>query len=330
MTAIDGSAFLLHVNASMTRRGEHHHSRAAVPFLAILAVIFSVVMWGLVPVAVRHLVTTMSPEAALLLRLYPAGVLAAVVLVFVGMRPIDREDLPRILLAPLIGYVGYQILANYGQKTVPAAWTGMLFGLEPVFVALFAVLLAGEHLTQWLVAGLVLAIAGTAVLFLGSSSGIAADVGTGGLILVAVSAMGWGVFTVLLRPLLPKYGAFQLSCLTLAISAFPMLVFASPELLAAVPTMTAAQIGAVAFLAIPATFLAVAAWNFGAARMSNAAAGMFLYVQPIVAAIGGMLILGETITWPLLAGGALIIAGVAIAQFKPASVRSMTLPEEAA
>ena len=330
MARIDAHSILLHVVRLMTRRATGQHHGTAVPLLAILAVMFSVVMWGLVPVAVRHLVTTMSPEAALLLRLYPAGILAAVVLVVVGMRPIAREDWPRILLAPLIGYVGYQILANYGQKTVPAAWTGMLFGLEPVFVALFAVLLAGERLTTWLVAGLALALAGTAVLFLGSASGIAADVGTGGLILIAVSSMGWGIYTVLLRPLLPKYGAFELSCLTLAISAFPMLVFARPDVIDAVPAMTPVQIGAVAFLAIPATFLAVAAWNFGAARMSNAAAGMFLYVQPIVAALGGMLILGETITWPLIAGGALIIAGVAIGQFKPKAAWSMRSREEIA
>jgi drug/metabolite transporter (DMT)-like permease len=292
--------------------------------LAYAAVIFAVTMWGLVPVGVRHLVTTMSPEAALILRLYPAGVLAAAVLVVVGMRPIDRGDIPRIVLAPLIGYVGYQVLANYGQKTVPAAWTGMLFGLEPVFVALFAVLLAGERLTMWLIAGLVLALLGIGVLFVGSNTVAAPDVGTGGLILIAISAMGWGIYTVLIRPLLPKYGSFQLSCLTLAIAAFPMLVFASPEVIAAVPVMTASQIGAMAFLTVPATFLAIIAWNHGALRMGNATAGMFLYIQPIVAAFGGMLILGETISWPLILGGALIIAGVAVAQFKPRRRWSMS------
>ena len=45
--------------------------------------------------------------------------------------------------------------------------------------------------------------------------------------------------------------------------------------------------------------------------------GVFLYVQPVVAAIGGILLLGEQLTWPLLLGGSLIIAGVAIAQFGP-------------
>jgi drug/metabolite transporter (DMT)-like permease len=48
---------------------------------------------------------------------------------------------------------------------------------------------------------------------------------------------------------------------------------------------------------------------------------VFLYVQPVVAAVGGILLLGETLTWPLLLGGALIILGVAVAQFGPLMTR---------
>ena len=46
-------------------------------------------------------------------------------------------------------------------------------------------------------------------------------------------------------------------------------------------------------------------------------------MQPVVAAIGGILILGERLTWPLLLGGALIILGVAIAQFGPLLMRRL-------
>jgi Flp pilus assembly protein TadB len=33
-------------------------------------------MWGLIPVAMRYLVTELSPQTAMVLRLYPAGLLA--------------------------------------------------------------------------------------------------------------------------------------------------------------------------------------------------------------------------------------------------------------
>jgi drug/metabolite transporter (DMT)-like permease len=66
-----------------------------------------------------------------------------------------------------------------------------------------------------------------------------------------------------------------------------------------------------------ATFLSTALWNYALEHMKSSIVGMFLYVQPVVAAVGGILLLGERVTWPLLLGGGLIILGVAIAQFGP-------------
>ena len=75
----------------------------------------------------------------MVLRLYPAGLLAVIVVLFMGVRKIAWRDWARIAIASLAGNLGYQILAAYGMQTVPASWTGLLFGLEPVFIALFAV-----------------------------------------------------------------------------------------------------------------------------------------------------------------------------------------------
>ena len=80
---------------------------------------------------------------------------------------------------------------------------------------------------------------------------------------------------------------------------------------------------AVGFVVVFGTFLATSAWNYALGSMDSSIAGVFLYVQPVVAAIGGILILGERLTWPLLLGGALIILGVAIAQFGPLLMRRL-------
>jgi drug/metabolite transporter (DMT)-like permease len=285
--------------------------------LALAAVIFAVTMWGLVPVAMRFLILDLEPQTAMLLRLYPAGLVAVIVLLFVGVRRIDRGDWGRIIIAAVLGNVGYQILAAFGMKTVPASWTGMLFGLEPVFIALFAVLFARDRLTSWLIGGIALALGGTAVLMLGSTLVPTGDVGLFGLALVTLSTMGWGIYTVVIRPVSQKYGAFQVACLALGISALPMLVFATPELPQIMQGMTVTHWLVVAFLAIFATLLSTSAWNYALGHMESSLAGMFLYIQPIVAATGGILLLDEQLSWPLVAGGALIIAGVALSQFGP-------------
>jgi len=285
--------------------------------MGLLAIIFAVTMWGLIPVAMRYLILGLSPQTAMVLRLYPAGLIAITVLLIVGVRRIEWRDWGRIAIAALAGNLGYQVLAAFGMKSVPASWTGLLFGLEPVFIALFAVLLAGEKLTAWLVAGMGLALLGTLALMLGSSLVPTGDVSLLGLILVTLSTMGWGIYTVVIRPVSRKYGAFQVACLAMGLSALPMVIFVTPDFPQALASMQPTQWLAVGFVVIFGTFLATSAWNYALGHMESSIAGIFLYVQPIVAALGGMLLLGEHLTWPLIAGGALIIAGVAVAQFGP-------------
>lgn len=284
---------------------------------ALAAVLFAVTMWGLIPVAMRYLVTELSPQAAMVLRLYPAGLLAIIVCLFTGVRQIEWRDWGRIIIASLAGNLGYQILAAFGMQSVPASWTGLLFGLEPVFIALFAVVFAGDRLTPWLIGGIFVSMLGTAALMLGSTLAPSGDVSLLGLVLVTLSTMGWGIYTVMIRPASIKYGALPVACLAMAISALPMPLFVSMDFPQTLASMNMTAWLAVGFVVVFGTFLATSAWNYALGSMDSSIAGVFLYVQPVVAAIGGVLILGERLTWPLLLGGALIILGVAIAQFGP-------------
>jgi drug/metabolite transporter (DMT)-like permease len=279
-------------------------------------VVFAVTMWGMVPVGMRSLLLDVSPQTALILRLFPAGLLAAVIVLFLPMRALTRDAWLRLIAAALIGNMGYQVLAAYGIQLIPASWTGMLFGLEPVFIALGASLFAAERIHGWFIAGLLIALAGTAVLVLGSASGSVRDVSVLGVILVTISTVGWAIYTILIRPVSQKHGAFATACLALAVSAMPTVFMASPQAMAEIASLNLAQWGTVAFLSIFATVLATGAWNVALGHMESAKAGMFLYVQPVVAAIGGILLLGEELSLWLAGGGALILAGVAVSQIR--------------
>lgn len=288
------------------------------PLRAYALIIFSVTMWGLVPVGMRFLLLDLAPQTAIVLRLLPAGLLSVLIVLFLGMRRLSAKDWGRLVAAALLGNLGYQVLAAFGMQQIPASWTGMIFGLEPVFIALGAALFAGERVTVWFGVGLVTALAGTALLMLGSSSGNVGDVSLIGVILVTMSTMGWAIYTLLIRPVAAAHGPFRVACLALAVTAIPVTGFAGPTVIDEISALSPQQWLVVIFLSIFGTVLATGAWNAALGQMESSKAGMFLYVQPIVAAAGGILLLSERISFWLVAGGALIFCGVAVSQVKKA------------
>jgi drug/metabolite transporter (DMT)-like permease len=319
-TMISGGIILLGV--ALAQFGGVLKPRASLGALA--AVLFAVTLWGMVPVITRFLVLGISPQTVMILRVFPAGIIGLCMAIYLGISPMPWQAWLRIAIAALLGNVGYHVLAVVGAQYIPASWMGMLFGLEPVFIALFAVVIAGDRLTSWLVGGIALALIGTATLMLGNLVAPAKDVGLFGLVLVTISTMGWGIYTVLVQPVSKAYGSTQIAGITLGISAFPMLLFVSPELSTSLAGINAFQWGVIAFLVIFCTFLCTIAWNYALGHMDSALAGMFLYIQPIVAAIGGIFLLGEHLSVTLVAGGLLIITGVAVSQFGPLLSRKQT------
>ncbi len=281
------------------------------------AVIFAVCVWGMVPAATRYLVLAMPPQHVMIIRVIPAGVLGLLLAAYVGVRPMPGSAWVRLIIAALIGNVGYQVLSIFGTHYLPSSWTGMLFGLEPVFIAIFAVLFAGDRLTLWLIGGIAVAILGTACMALGSLVSTIKDVYTIGIILVTLGTMGWGIYTTMVRPVSAEFGAVPVACLTLGISALPMFALVTPDLPAALAGMSGFQIVVACFFVVFCTIGGTVAWNFALGHMDSATAGMFLYVQPIVAAVAGIVLLGEQVSIYLVAGGSLIILGVLISQFGP-------------
>src|SRR5439155_22690998 len=130
-----------------------------------------------------------------------------------------------------------------------------------------------------------------------------------------LSGSAWAFYVVTAKPLILKYGSLPVSGLSISIATIPMLWLASSHTIATAEAMTAAQWGAMAYMVLISTFVASITWNYGAGRLSAAAAGAFLYLVPILAVAGGAVFLAEPISANILLGGVLILAGVGIAQF---------------
>ncbi|CAN5303321.1 DMT family transporter [soil metagenome] len=285
---------------------------------AFAALAFTVLVWGISPVFIRTLSVELGAAHSLVLRYVIAATIFIVFLSStVGWR-IARADWPRLLIVSMLGMFGYNIGSVYGFELVQAGVGSLLISTQPLLIAILAAIFLRERLSTAIVAGLAIALAGSVLLLSGH---LASDAGATqplrGSLYIFLSGLCWSFYVVLGKPLIMQYGAFKISGLSIIIATVPMLFLASVDTWAMVPTLTAKQWSELLYMAAVSSFVTTLTWNFAVGRLPARLFGSCLYLMPLITVVAGALILGETITLATILGGALILAGVAVAQAAP-------------
>lgn len=285
---------------------------------AIPAMLATQLIWGVAPVFVRHLSTTLGAADSIIIR-YTLVSLAYLPLLFWGGRwKLERQDWARMGLAALTGIFGYNIGSSFGFERVGAGLGGLIIGTQPLIIALLAAVMEREPITRATLAGLLIAFAGTVLIFWPDLQ--AGNLGLiSGALMIFGSGLCWGFYVIASRPLIRKYGTLPVTAWSMILATLPMWLLADASTPANVLGMDAGQWFAMLYMAFFSTFVASLTWNYASARLSASVAGAFLYLVPVIAVIAGVLLLDEQVTLSLLGGGGLVLAGVAVAQIKPAS-----------
>lgn len=273
-----------------------------------LLAICVVTLWGLNFIAVKVAVQTIPPFLLTALRFaLVAAVLAPL------FRPARHQWKGIIGIALVLG-VGHFGLMFVGVAGMDAASAAIITQLGVPFSALVAWVAFGEKLGLGRSIGLILAFSGVALLAGEPSLPSLVPV----LILVA-AMVAWAISNVQVK----RLGDIN----PLALNGW-MAVFAAPMLLVLSLTLESghAQLPArlladwkplagLAYTVIASSLVAYTLWYGLLARHPMNRVVPVTLLGPVVAVAGGVLVLGETLTWQKLVGGAITILGVAVVQF---------------
>lgn len=270
------------------------------------------IVWGLAFVAIRRADFELSPISLTLVRWFSASAGFLVLAPFVGRpkTPFQREDAPRFLLVMLMNVGIYHLSLNYAEKTVSSSLAGLLISLGPVFVVLLSILSLGERIERRLAAGLVLALAGVVVLSSGDNLGFAT---LSGPLAVVLSALAYAVYAVSSKPLVGKYGAVPTAILASVGGTAMLIPLLSTGFFAEVSRLSVEGWFSVAYLAVLSTVVGNLLFYTLVSRKAVSTLSIQLYLIPVVSAIGGVLLLGETLTPYLVVGGGALLLAVALA-----------------
>lgn len=283
---------------------------------AVLA--FTIIVWGVAPVFIRAFSLATGPADALAIRMVAGALACLPFMPFVGGFQVERADIPRLLLIGCIGFFGYFAGTIFGFAYAPAGIGSMIIATQPLVIAFMAAMIGAERVTAATIAGLIVSFAGTVYLFAGDvPQGFSQrDIVAGG-IMIFLGGIFFSVYAIASPKLVHKYGSAKIALLATIACALPSLAFISQTTLPTLLSLNGEAIFALAFLTIVGTLLCVATWNFAAARLPPTTVGASLYLIPVFAVLAGAIYLHEEVTLSTIIAGAIILLGVAIAQFGP-------------
>ena len=213
---------------------------------------------------------------------------------------------PWIFLTGILQMGLNNIAAQTSMLTLGAGMVSVLNYSMPVFAAVMAHFLLGERLTWRKGAGIVLAIAGMAVLM---------DVHAGGdvtaICIGLLSAVFWGLASIFVKLKLSdvtpiSLTTWQMVCASLSLLAYTTVV---PQ---GEVVWNTESILCLIYNGVLASALAFFLWSWILQHIEVSKASVAVLAVPVVGVVGGILCLGEPMTLHIFFGMLMIMAGIYI------------------
>jgi drug/metabolite transporter (DMT)-like permease len=198
-----------------------------------------------------------------------------------------------------------------GETTLPSGFAAILVATVPLWMILFAWPMQHQRVTFCAAAALAVGLGGVIIL-------VGGDTASGhisGVILVLGAAAAWGFGSVLSHRLaVPSHAMLAAAIEMLAGGLVLLAAGAGTGELSRIhwSAIPATSWIALAYLIGPGSILGFTAYGYALSYLPVTTVSTYAYVNPVVAVLAGIVILGEQFTWREGLGAALVLVSVVI------------------
>lgn len=273
------------------------------------------IIWGLAFVAIRRATFELSAVNLTILRwlIASSGFLLLAPAFGRPKRPIQRNHVPRILLVSFASVAGYHLSLNYAETIVSSGLAGLLISFGPIFAVLLSAVFLKEKIETRLMLALALAFAGALVLSVSANLDF---VQLAGPLAVILAAFMYGIFSVGSKPLVKEYGALPTAIWVAVIGTVFTLPLISWSLVDQIFALSPVGWLSVVYLAILSTVVANMMLYTLIRDRAVSRLSVQLYLVPLASLVGGVLLLGESVSTFTVLGASFLFAGIALATHK--------------
>lgn len=273
------------------------------------SMVFVNVMWGLSFIASKHALNAGFTPMTLALARYVFATLFLVPILLGTEKKmtLHKEDIVPMVLSGLMGITFYYFFEYNGISRTSTVNASLILAAIPIITMAAEAVISRTRLRPLQVAGAVVSLGGVALIVLsGSDEGQASLAGD---LLILGAGVVWVAYIFISRRLRGKYSSLSMNAwqaLTAVVTLIPM-ALCDPCDLTRIPWD-----GWAAVLILAGVCSALCYYLYGNALhvMSPLASAIFINLIPLTTIVGGVALLGETLTWLTVLGGALIIGSI--------------------
>jgi drug/metabolite transporter (DMT)-like permease len=279
---------------------------------AALAIVY--VVWGSTYLGIRIVVEEADPLTAMGQRYAVAGLLLGAVLALRSgpsrLALTWRQLLGCAALGLLLPLLGNGMVSVAEANGATSGFTALLIALTPLAIVVFRMIEHDRPRTMTL-AGVLAGFGGLAGLVMFGRGG-AEPVPLGPALLVLFAATCWALGSYLQPRLWLPRDPFVIAVYEMFLGGLIMTVTGLSVGQELTLDYTPRTLLALGYLVVFGSVVAFTAYVWLVANAPISLVATYAYVNPVVAVFLGWLVLGETITWPTVVGGSVVVAAVAV------------------
>ena len=282
--------------------------------LGFLAALGATIIYGLNHTIAKNVMPTyITPFGFILLRVLGAAILFWLVSFLIKPEKIQKKDWPRLIACSFLGMVINMLAFFKGLELSTPVNSSVIITISPIIVFIFSAILLKEKIQFLKTIGIILGFMGAVILVLYTSkTGINAPNISLGNVLFIVNSFAYGLYLVLVKPLIEKYNIITLLKWLFLLAVFLNLPVTFNEFVSVkwsvLPIKDAVL--PMLFVVVGTTFCTYLFNAYALRTLSPSTVSSFIYLQPIVGIVYAVSTKSDTLSLVSVTGMILIFIGI--------------------
>jgi len=282
--------------------------------LGFLAALGAAIIYGLNHTIAKNVMPIyITPFGFILLRVLGAAILFWLVSFFIKPEKIQKKDWPRLIACSFLGMVINMLAFFKGLELSTPVNSSVIITISPIIVFIFSAILLKEKIQFLKTIGIISGFIGAIILVLYTSkTGINAPNIPLGNVLFILNSFAYGLYLVLVKPLIEKYNIITLLKWLFLLAIFLNLPVTFNEFTsvkwADLPIKNAVL--PMLFVVVGTTFCTYLFNAYALRTLSPSTVSSFIYLQPIVGIVYAVSTKSDTLSLVSITGMILIFIGI--------------------